>query len=361
VITLSVLDQVPLFHGSTAVEALHESITLAQTVERLGYRRFWIAEHHNMGHFACATPEILATMIATHTTHIRVGSGGVMLPNYSSLKVAETFHMLSTLFPDRIDLGIGRGPGANAPASTALRSYLPVADADLYIQQVQELIGFLENAFPERHPYKEVRAVPDGPGTPEVWGLGAGRNSAEIAASLGLAFCFAQFTHADRAPEVIELYRQRFRPSSFLKKPRTSLAVRVLCAESEEKAKQLALSFWLVSMGAHKKIFAHSQTDFVPAPSFEDAFYYNYSEQEQTFVHEHQLMQIVGDPIHVKTQLTELAHTYNIDELVVLTICPDFQARLRSYELLAEMFDLSPTHPDGTAGTGIKAYSSVLQ
>ena len=159
-ITLSVLDQVPLFRGNTVVEALHESIALAQTAEHLGYKRFWIAEHHNMGHFACATPEILATMIAAHTTKIRIGSGGVMLPNYSPLKVAETFRMLSTLFPDRINLGIGRGPGANEPASTALKPYLSSADADLYIQQIQDLLGFLRNAFPKSHPYKEVRAVP---------------------------------------------------------------------------------------------------------------------------------------------------------------------------------------------------------
>ena len=214
------------------------------------------------------------------------------------------------------------------------------ADADLYIQQIQDLLGFLRNAFPKSHPYKEVRAVPDSNETPEIWGLGAGRSSAEIAASLGLAFCFAQFTHTEVIPEVMEVYGQHFRPSSFLKQPHTSLAVRVLCAEDEEEAKRLALSFWLVCMGAHKNFSDHSQKYFSPVPSLEDTLYHHYTEQEQEFILAHQYMHIVGNPIQVKTKLMVLAQAYRIDELVILTICPDFKARLRSYELLSEIFDL---------------------
>jgi luciferase family oxidoreductase group 1 len=280
-IALSVLDQVRFFRGSTASETISESIALALEVERLGYQRFWIAEHHSMGHFACASPEILAAVIAAHTARIRVGSGGVMLSNYSPFKVAETFRLLHTLFPGRIDLGIGRGAGANPPALDALNPSHNAGETDHYSQQVQDLVGFVQNNLPETHPYYGAWTMPDGPGSPEVWILGSGESSMEIAADQGLPFCFAQFIHSKARPHIIAAYRQHFRPSYSLPAPRASLAVRVLCAENAEQAQQLARSFWLVCMREYKgPYFLHATESVARAPSMTEALAYTYTELE---------------------------------------------------------------------------------
>jgi luciferase family oxidoreductase group 1 len=224
-VRLSVLDQVPHFRGQTAAAALQESIALACEAEQLGYLRFWIAEHHNLGHFACGAPEILATVIAGQTTNIRVGTGGVMLPNYSPLKVAETFRLLSTLYPGRIDLGLGRSFGTDGATLEALRPYLPPGqkgEPDLYLQQVRALLTFLNRAetssLDETNDpcFPGICAVPAGGASPDVWLLGSSQSSAVAAASLGLAFCFAQFVHAESMPHVLETYRQSFKPSRYL-------------------------------------------------------------------------------------------------------------------------------------------------
>ncbi|HVU71060.1 MAG TPA: MsnO8 family LLM class oxidoreductase, partial [Ktedonobacteraceae bacterium] len=263
---LGVLDQVPHFRGRTAAEAIQESVLLAREAEHLGYQRFWIAEHHNLGHFACGAPEILVAAIAAQTTTMRVGSGGVMLPNYSPLKVAETFRLLNTLYAGRIDLGLGRSTGANGLAAQVLQPYLPpglTGEQDPYLQQVRVLLAFLAEDQDTRQeppaaetPYPGVRAVPVGAPTPEVWLLGSGQGSAAVAASLGLSFSFAQFVHARPEPRILETYRRNFRPSRHLPSPRTSLAVRVLCAESAEEADRLARSFWQVCMGVHQRMAA---------------------------------------------------------------------------------------------------------
>ncbi|MBV9020936.1 MAG: MsnO8 family LLM class oxidoreductase, partial [Ktedonobacteraceae bacterium] len=226
-VTLSVLEQAPVFCGSTAAEAIQQTIALAQAVERLGYRRFWLAEHHKDRLLASSVPEILAAAVAAHTTHIRVGSGGVLLPHYSSFKVAETFRMLHTLFPNRIDLGIGRG-AVGAPDIDKLLGLSTTSgdSGNSYAQQIRDLINFVENTLPDGHPYEGTRVMPDGPGSPEVWLLGSGPNSVEIAASLGISFCFAQFLNQRPLPKVTAAYRQQFRPSASLREPRASLAVR---------------------------------------------------------------------------------------------------------------------------------------
>ncbi|MBV9690772.1 MAG: MsnO8 family LLM class oxidoreductase [Ktedonobacteraceae bacterium] len=256
-VMLSVLDQVPVVHGSTAAEAIQETVALAQAVERLGYRRFWVAEHHSHGLFACPVPEILMAAIAANTTHIRVGSGGVLLAYYSPFKVAETFRMLHTLFPNRIDLGVGRA----APTIPDLDKLLGLRSTSAesgnpHAQQVRDLISFVENS----HPYEHIQVTPDGLGSPEVWLLGSSSTSVEIAASLGISFCFAQFLNQHPLPKVTAAYHQNFRPSASLREPRASLAVRVLCADSEQEAQQLALSFWLFYLRVYGKEGQFSST-----------------------------------------------------------------------------------------------------
>lgn len=339
-ITLSVLDQVPFFQDRTATQTINESIALAQATERLGYQRFWIAEHHS-GALTCASPEILVAAVAANTTRIRVGSGGVMLTHYSPLKVAETFRMLHTLFPDRIDLGIGRGPGANAEICKVLRPDGMSVAKHQYPQQVGDLIGFLENSFPEGHPYQGIRAMPDGPGSPEVWLLGAGPQGAvEIAASLGLSFSFAQFLHNRTHQQVLQIYRQQFRPSRFSSHPRASLAVRVLCADTEEEARRLASSFWLICLATQGGDKTHLLPKATPrVPTAEEAATYHYTEQDNAYIYENQLMMLTGTPRQLRERLAELAELYGVDELVITTTCSDFRARIHSYELLAEVFE----------------------
>ena len=343
-VTLSVLEQAPVFCGSTAAEAIQQTIALAQAVERLGYRRFWLAEHHKDRLLASSVPEILAAAVAAHTTHIRVGSGGVLLPHYSSFKVAETFRMLHTLFPNRIDLGIGRG-AVGAPDIDKLLGLSTTSgdSGNSYAQQIRDLINFVENTLPDGHPYEGTRVMPDGPGSPEVWLLGSGPNSVEIAASLGISFCFAQFLNQRPLPKVTAAYRQQFRPSASLREPRASLAVRVLCADSEQEAQQLASSFWLLNVRAYGKERLLSSTKQAPCfPSFEEASSYPYSEQDHALAKKYALQMVAGDPLQVKEVLMGMAKLYGVEELIILTICPDFKARLRSYQLLAEVFELKP-------------------
>jgi luciferase family oxidoreductase group 1 len=315
-ITLGVLDQCPVFPGQTAAGALRETIALAQAAERLGYRRFWVAEHHSSGVFACASPEILISVIAAKTTTIRVGAGGVTLPFYSPLKVAETFRMLHTIFPDRIDLGIGRGPGAGHRAIEALAGRARPDDGR-YAEKIREVIGFLTATLPTAHPYADVHATPDGPGSPEIWLLGSGSGGVRTAASLGLPMCFAHFLHARPEPHMTAAYRRDFRRSGLLDRPRASLAVRVLCAEDSSEAARLAAYSW-AAMGAQGGVAA-------AAGGADDGA----------------LPIVTGTPGEVKARLLELARLYEVEDLILTTICAGLGARIRVYGLLAEAFELT--------------------
>ncbi len=345
-VTLSVLDQVPVFEGSDAATAIQESLDLAIAVERLGYQRFWIAEHHGTRTLACPSPELLTAIVAAHTRTIRVGPGCVVLPHYSPLKVAESFCLLQTLFPNRIDLGIGRGPGTDPQVSKVLNPSVSVSTKQ-YAEQVEELVNFLTQNFAENHPYKYIPVIPDGTSVSELWLLGSSLNGAQLAASSGLSFCLAQFINNRTHPEITEAYRRDFRPSSLLSRPRVSLAVRVLCAESAEEAQQLALSFWATCLRSRKHS-PHLTTGVSPlVPSLETALHYHYTNQDYAYMHDNQLMMISSNPIQVKEHLMQLVEIYGVDELVILTICPTYQARLRSFQLLARAFDLTPaTDPD---------------
>jgi luciferase family oxidoreductase group 1 len=342
---LSVLDQSPVRDGQTPAEAIRETLDLAQAADQLGYRRYWLAEHHSTPGLAGAAPEILIAEIAARTRRIRVGSGGVMLTHYSPLKVAEQFRMLETLHPGRIDLGIGRAPGSDARTALALRRGSedsggagvpdPWAEPEVarFPDQVGDLIGFLTDGLPPGHRFASVRAMPAGDGVPELWLLGSTDSSAACAAHFGTAFSFAHFINADGGAAVTRAYARAFRPSRTLPAPRASAAVFVVCAKTEAEAERLARSrdLFIVRLYTGRP---------GPYPSVEDAERYPYSVRETAIVEHARRRTVAGAPEQVRARLLALAADYGVDELVVVTITHDPKARLRSYELLAQAFGL---------------------
>lgn len=342
---LSVLDQSPIRSGGTAADAIRETLELAQVADRLGYHRYWVAEHHNSRGLAGSTPEVLIGQVAARTTRIRVGSGGVMLNHYSPLKVAENFRMLETLFPGRIDLGIGRAPGSDQRTAQALAHGPAAMGIEHFPDQVADLLGFVHNRVGPGHPFAGIRAMPDGPGAPELWLLGSSDQSAAIAAYLGTAFSFAHFINSEGGAAVTRAYAQQFRPSPYLAAPRASMAVFVVCADTEAGARRLALSrdlflLWLSTgrSGAY--------------PSAEEAEAYRYTARERAIVEHNRRRTIAGAPAQVKARLLDLGAQYGVDEFVIVTITHDFKARLRSYELLAEVFGLERREAAGTPRVG---------
>ncbi|MDQ4068559.1 MAG: MsnO8 family LLM class oxidoreductase, partial [Actinomycetota bacterium] len=230
-LALSVLDQVPVPAGSAAADALAETLALARAVEAMGYRRYWLAEHHGTRSLASTAPEILVGAVAGCTSTIRVGSGGVLLSHYSPLKVAEVFRTLAVLHPGRIDLGVGRHPGGDAVTEAALQ-YLPGVPSDeRYVDKVVDLLGFLSDRLEPGHPFEQVPAMPDGVPAPPVWLLGSSSHSGAVAAYLGLPFAFAHFITPAFGPQVLHAYRRGFQPSAHASAPRALVAAGVMCAD----------------------------------------------------------------------------------------------------------------------------------
>jgi len=320
---LSVLDQSPISEGSTGADALRNSIDLARHVEALGFERYWIAEHHGTPMLASAAPEILIAAVAAATERIRVGSGGVMLPHYSPLKVAEVFSMLSALHPSRIDLGVGRAPGTDPHTMFALQRDRRQAAPDDFPEQLAELLALLENDLPRDHPFARLAALPGGEERPEVWLLGSSPQSAIWAAELGLPYSFADFINPKGA-ELARLYRDRFQPSARRDRPWVAAAVSVICAETDEEAQRLAVS-------ARMAIALLHSGRLIPVPPIEKAL---------AFFDEHDVpptgrRAVVGAPDTVRGGLEEVASDYGADELMLVTITHDHEARKRSYELAA--------------------------
>jgi luciferase family oxidoreductase group 1 len=334
-LALSVLDQSPVRQGVTPRDALLETIELARHVEALGYRRYWLAEHHATPALAGSAPEIMIARIAAETSHIRVGSGGVMLSHYSSLKVAEQFRMLETLYPGRIDLGIGRAPGSDQLTAAALAHGPGALGIEHFPNQIADLIGYFEHTIPADHPFSRIRLTPDGETLPEIWILGSSDQSAIFAAYFGRAFSFAHFITDEGGPEIMAAYKAQFRPSSHLAVPQGSIGVFVICAESEERARYLAASRDLSRLRQRQGIL-------LPFPPPEEALAYPFTDIERRVVEYHRRRQIIGTPDQVKAGLETLAASYGVDEIVVLTITHDYAARKRSYALLAEAFGLQP-------------------
>ncbi len=330
---LSVLDQSPVPHGSTPADALAGTLALARAVEAMGYRRYWVAEHHGTRSLASSAPEILVGAVAGCTSGIRVGSGGVLLSHYSPLKVAETFRTLAALHPGRIELGVGRHPGADAVTEAALQ-YLPGVPGDeRYVDKVVDLVGFLSDRLEPGHPFEGVTAMPDGIPVPPVWMLGSSSHSGAVAAYLGLPFAFAHFITSAFGPQVVHAYRKGFQPSERAPAPQALVAVGAMCAQTDAEAERLARSadVWrLRPEGAERG----------PLLSPEDAAAQPLTDLEEAKLAQLRAATVVGSPSRVRDELSALAEDYGVDELMVLTVCHDAGARRRSYELLAEAFGL---------------------
>jgi luciferase family oxidoreductase group 1 len=334
---LSVLDQSPISEGSTGADALRNSIDLARHTEELGYERYWVAEHHGTPMLASAAPEILIAEIAAATSRIRVGSGGVMLPHYSPLKVAEVFSMLAALHPGRIDLGIGRAPGTDPHTMFALQRDRRQAAPDDFPEQLAELLGLLEGDLPPDHPFRRLIALPGGPERPEVWLLGSSPQSAIWAAELGLPYAFADFI-SPQGETIAADYRARFQPSERWREPQTVVAAWVLAADTEEEARYLSTSSRMAF-----KMLRRGRLIAVPPP--EKAVRFLEAEGEDPAVPPPGRRTIVGAVDKVRAQIEQLAEDYGAGEVVVVTITHDHAARRHSYELLADAFDLPRDAP----------------
>jgi luciferase family oxidoreductase group 1 len=327
---LSALDLVPLSTGSTSSDALRAAVAIAQTVERLGFERLWYAEHHNMPGIATTAPEILIAHVAQVVGRIRLGAGGVMLPNHSSLKVAETYRLLEALHPGRIDLGIGRAPGTDPLTALALRRSRNAPLADDFLTQLGELMGWGEGTLPAGHPFSKIRAMPDDVPLPPIWLLGSSDYSANLAAELGLGFAFAGHFSPDAPEGPMHLYRQRFQPGA-LAKPHAILALSVFCAESEDAAERMAssvlLSFAQLRAGRAGRM-----------PSPDEALSHAYTPEEQATVALFRKLQILGTPRSVRASIERVVASTAADEVMLATHAFDPAARIRSYELVAGAF-----------------------
>jgi luciferase family oxidoreductase group 1 len=334
---ISVLDQSPIAEGSTGAQALRNSVDLARLADALGYHRYWVAEHHGTPMLACASPEALIGPIAAATERIRVGSGGVMLPHYSPLKVAEAFSMLSGLFPGRIDLALGRAAGTDPTTTFALQRDRRYPAPDDFPEQLAELLAYLSDPLPAGHPFARLAALPGLPERPEPWLLGSSPQSGIWAAELGLPYAFADFINPTGA-DVARRYREEFAPSRWGQAPHVIAAVWVVCAETDDEAERFAsssmMSFTLLVRG-----------QLIPVPPVDRALRFLAEERERPPTALPMLQRsrrrIVGSPDTVREGIEAVAREYEADEVMVVTITYEHEARRRSYELLADAFDLT--------------------
>jgi luciferase family oxidoreductase group 1 len=331
---LSVLDQSPVPEGANGGDALRSSIDLAQLSERLGYGRYWVAEHHGTPALACTSPEVLIGLIGAATLRIRVGSGGVMLPHYSPLKVAETFSMLSALYPGRVDLGIGRAAGTDRATALALQRDRRQPAPDDFPEQLDELLKYLRPDESADERFRRRLVLPGGPHAPQPWLLGSSHQSALWAAERGLPYVFADFINPSGA-EIAALYRERFVPSAELAAPRVIVAGWAICADTDEAAQRLAASFQMLFV-----LMYRGQLIPVPPPEKALAFLREEAGRGLEALSLHRRL-IVGTPPAVRAGIESLAAEYQADEVMLVNILYDHAARRRSYELVAEAFQLS--------------------
>ncbi|UQZ84767.1 Limonene 1,2-monooxygenase [Paenibacillus konkukensis] len=331
---LSVLDQSPIAEGSTASEALAQTARLAQETEKLGYHRFWVSEHHFTISLAGSSPEVLISHLAAKTKKIRIGSGGVMLPHYSAYKVAENFRLLEALYPGRIDLGIGRAPGGMPLATMALQEG-KTGTLDKYPEQLEDLIAYLHDTLGDSHRFAGLRATPVMDSAPQLWLLGSSGESARLAARTGAGFAFAQFINGYGGADEMRGYQRQFQPSVLGERPSSLLAVFVICGETEEEANDLASSLDLTLLLLEKGRSSQQGT-----PSIDKAKRYPYTPFDLSRIEDNRKRMIVGTPEQVKERMLRLAERYGTGEMMVVTITHDFEARLKSYRLLADAFQL---------------------
>jgi luciferase family oxidoreductase group 1 len=322
---LSILDQSPVLSGKTAADAIHATIALAKRAETLGYKRFWLAEHHAMRGLADASPEILLARLTAETTGIRLGTGGIMLPHYSAFKVAETFRMLETLAPGRIDLGVGRAPGGTRLVSAALESRDPAT----FPTQIADIDSFLAGSPPQTSEFATLVAMPSGESSPQVWLLGSSEYGALLAAEMGLPYTYAHFIGGDAAA-VTRAYRAAYRPSLRHPEPRVIVALGAIVAETDAEAERLALPVTLWRM-----LLLRGRSG--PVPTLAEAEAYPWTQLERYEVARTRRL-VAGRPSAVRGRIEALVAEHRADEAMVVTIAPDYATRERSYELLAEAF-----------------------
>lgn len=330
---LSILDQSPVISGQTPAQAVQATLELARHAERLGYHRYWLAEHHAIAALADPCPEVLLARLGAETQRLRIGSGGVLLPYYSPFKVAEVFRMLEALYPGRMDLGLGRAPGGDARTAHAVAGgQFPTADD--FPQRVWELVGHLDGTLPDDHPHKRVRLQPGGDTAPQVWLLGSSDYSGALAAQLGLRFAFAHFINPKGGDAVTRAYQERFQPSARENSPAAIVCVFVICAADDAEAERLAASIDL------RRLHMAMNLD-TPVPTLEEAAAHAYSPEQRRYVLSQRERAVIGGPEKCLRELTALTERYGADELMALTITGDYATRLRSYELLASAFGIA--------------------
>jgi luciferase family oxidoreductase group 1 len=330
---LSVLDLSPVTTGGSGSISLRNSLDLARLADDLGYIRYWVAEHHNLPSVASSAPDIMIGQIAAVTERIRVGAGGIMLPNHAPLSVVERFHTLEALFPGRIDLGIGRAPGTDQITSLALRRRQDIRDDDDFLERFQELMLLESHGFPDGHPFRNVRAMPSDVALPPIYLLGSSGYSAELAAMIGAGFAFAHHFATHDAVAAMMTYRNRFRPSGTLDRPHAILGVAVVAADSDAEADRLATTIDLN--------FARRQKgEYLPLASPEEAAAYPYTPVDRERIRQNRGRVFTGSVDTVRARLDPLIQATRADELMVTTMIHDHGARRHSYEVLAKAFGL---------------------
>ena len=328
---LSILDLSPVSEGIPAAQSLRNTLDLAQLADRLGYTRYWVAEHHNLPAIASSAPEIMIGQICAATHRIRVGSGGVMLPNHAPLMVAERFKVLEALYPGRIDLGLGRAPGTDPATSYMLRRRQGISEEDDFLQRFQELMLLETRGFPEGHPFHKVQAMPAEVPLPPIYLLGSSDYSAQLAGQIGAAFAFAHHFANFDAVEAMRLYRDSFRPSPAHAAPYAILATHVVCADGDAEAERLAATVDL-------NVVRRAKGEHLPLAAPEDAAKYDYAPVDKARIAQSRARIAVGAPATVRARLEPLMAATQAQELMVTTMIYDHAARRRSYELLWQAF-----------------------
>jgi len=330
-IPLSILDLSPVSAGMSGPQALRNTLDLARFADTLGFTRYWVAEHHNLPAIASSAPDLMIGQIAAITKNMRIGSGGVMLPNHAPLMVAERFKVLEALFPGRIDLGLGRAPGTDPATSYALRRRQGITEEDDFLERFQELMLLESRGFPQGHPFHNVWAMPADVPLPPIYLLGSSDYSAQLAAQIGAAFAFAHHFATFPADEAMRVYRENFKPSVSHDKPLAILGTHVICADTDEEAERIAATVDLNTV-------RRAKGEYLPLASPEDAAKYDYTPVDRSRIAQSRNRISVGSPATIAAKLTPLIESTKADELMVTTMVFDHEARKHSYELLAKLF-----------------------
>ncbi len=331
-IKVGILDQSIVRHGANAREALLETIETVKLAEDLGYNRFWVSEHHNSPSIAGSAPEVLMVKLADETKHIKIGSGGIMLPNHSAFKMAENFRMLEALFPGRIEMGMGRAPGGDRISAMLLNPSNTFKEED-YLKQIDHLQHFFRDTAATES--GRIYAIPQAESVPAQWILSSSGGSAKIAAEKGLGLAIAKFINGNVPPEIVKIYRDNFQPSESLQEPKVLLSSFVMCGETPQIAANMRkyMDYTLVQF---------EKGNFGKRPPFKEVEQYEFSAYEQQRLEANSNRIISGTQDQVKVELEELAETYDVDELVITTMSYDKQLRLKSFQLIAEAMNLQP-------------------